>query len=81
MQDRPDDFRDSFYFRAIRTRIGAALQAQYDLEKPLPDRISDLLSKLDQADAAHSAGNEAGRRRADDVGSGADVRKTQGDTR
>jgi hypothetical protein len=74
MQDRPDDFRDSFYFRAIRTRIGAALQAQYDLEKPLPDRISDLLSKLDQADASRSAGNEAGRR-------GADVRKTQGDTR
>lgn len=52
MQDRSDDFRDSFYYRAIRTRIGAALQVQYDLAKPLPDRISDLLSKLDQADAA-----------------------------
>jgi hypothetical protein len=73
MQDRPDDFRDSFYYRAIRTRIGAALEAQYDLAKPLPDRISDLLVRLDQSDAdrAAAAGQRvagADARRADDLG-------------
>jgi hypothetical protein len=61
MQDRPDDFTDSFYYRAIRTRIGAALQAQYDLAKPLPDRISDLLAKLDQTDVARADGRASER--------------------
>jgi hypothetical protein len=41
-----DDFRDSFYYRAIRTRIGAALRAQYDLSQPLPARITALLALL-----------------------------------
>jgi hypothetical protein len=73
MQDRPDDFRDSFYYRAIRTRIGAALGAQYDLAKPLPDRINDLLARLDQADTdrAGAAGQRvagAAARCADDLG-------------
>jgi hypothetical protein len=45
MSDR-DDFRDSFYYRAIRTRIGAALRAQFDVSQPLPDRITALLTLL-----------------------------------
>ena len=48
MSDRDDDFRDSFYYRAIRTRIGAALRAQFDLSQPLPDRITALLARLDK---------------------------------
>ena len=46
MSDRDDDFRDSFYYRAIRTRLGAALRAQFDLSQPLPDRITALLTLL-----------------------------------
>jgi hypothetical protein len=48
MAVRDDDFRDSFYYRAIRTRIGAALRAQFDLSQPLPDRITALLTRLGQ---------------------------------
>jgi hypothetical protein len=46
MSDRDDEFKDSFYYRAIRTRIGAALRAQFDLSQPLPDRITSLLTLL-----------------------------------
>jgi hypothetical protein len=46
MSDRDDDFKDSFYYRAIRTRIGAALRAQFDMSQPLPDRITALLAML-----------------------------------
>jgi hypothetical protein len=46
MSDRDDEFRDSFYYRAIRTRIGAALRAQFDVSQPLPDRITALLTLL-----------------------------------
>jgi hypothetical protein len=28
--------RDSFYYRAIRTKLGDALRAQYDLKEPQP---------------------------------------------
>jgi hypothetical protein len=51
MSDRDDEFRDSFYYRAIRTRIGAALRAQFDLSQPLPDRINALLTRLGKDDA------------------------------
>jgi hypothetical protein len=50
MSDRDDEFRDSFYYRAIRTRIGAALRAQFDLSQPLPDRITALLTRLGMDD-------------------------------
>ena len=51
MSDRDEDFRDSYYYRAIRTRIGAALRAQLDMSQPLPDRISALLTMLGREDA------------------------------
>jgi len=51
MSDRDDDFRDSYYYRAIRTRIGAALRAQFDLSQPLPDRITALLTLLGKENA------------------------------
>jgi hypothetical protein len=46
MSDRDDEFRDSFYYRAIRTRLGAALRAQFGVSQPLPDRITALLTLL-----------------------------------
>jgi hypothetical protein len=52
MSDRDDEFRDSFYYRAIRTRIGAALRAQFDVSQPLPDRITALLTLLGKDNGA-----------------------------
>jgi hypothetical protein len=46
--DRPDDFSDSFYFRAIRTRIGQALRTLLVPTEPSPERFSELLHALDQ---------------------------------
>jgi hypothetical protein len=40
--------RDSFYYRAIRTKLGDALRAQYDLSKPLPQPLTEALLNLDQ---------------------------------
>jgi hypothetical protein len=44
---RSDDFSDSFRYRAIRTRIGDALRAQYDVSEPLPRTLLTLLMQLD----------------------------------
>jgi hypothetical protein len=59
MQDRPDDYKDSFYYRAIRTQIGSALRGQYDLSKPLPNRLTALLDQLRQYESADTAGDRA----------------------
>jgi hypothetical protein len=45
--ERSDDFSDSFRYRAIRTRIGDALRAQYDVSEPLPRTLLTLLMQLD----------------------------------
>ncbi len=45
-----DDFSDSFYYRAIRTKIGEALRSQLLAKEPPPERVLDLLQQLDQAD-------------------------------
>jgi hypothetical protein len=45
--ERSDDFSDSFRYRAIRTRIGDALRAQYDVSEPLPRTFLTLLMQLD----------------------------------
>jgi hypothetical protein len=59
MADRDDEFRDCFYYRAIRTRIGAALRAQFDMSQPLPDRITALLTLLGkEADPAEPSETE-----------------------
>jgi hypothetical protein len=39
--------QDSFYC-AIRTKVGDALRAQYDLSEPLPEPLTKALLKLDQ---------------------------------
>jgi hypothetical protein len=43
MQDR-----DSFYYREIRTKIGDALRAQYDVKEPLPEPLTKILLELDR---------------------------------
>jgi hypothetical protein len=40
--------QDSFYHRAIRTKVGNALREQYDLSEPLPEPLTKALLKLDQ---------------------------------
>jgi hypothetical protein len=60
MFDRNDDFRDSFYYRAIRTRIGAALRAQFDMSQPLPERITALLTRLGKDASAEPVDAERG---------------------
>jgi hypothetical protein len=60
MSDRDDEFRDSFYYRAIRTRIGAALKAQFDLSQPMPERITALLTLLGKETRAEPADAERG---------------------
>jgi hypothetical protein len=39
---------DSFYYRAIRTRIGVALRSQLVPTEPTPERFLKLLLALDQ---------------------------------
>ena len=72
MPDHHDEFRDSFYYRAIRTRIGAALRAQFDVSQPLPDRITALLSLLGKGDSASAEPMD---------GKGATGREPAGETR
>jgi hypothetical protein len=45
--ERSDDFSDSFRYRAIRTRIGDVLRAQYDVSEPLHRTFLTLLMQLD----------------------------------
>jgi hypothetical protein len=47
MPDENDVWNTTFYHRAIRTKIGEALSVDYDLSKPLPNRVRTLLEKLD----------------------------------
>jgi len=42
-----DDFSDSFYYRAIRTKIGEALRSGLEPTPP-PKRLVDLLQALDR---------------------------------
>ena len=37
-----DGFSDSFYYRAIRTKIGEALRSQLMPMEPPPERLLDL---------------------------------------
>jgi len=52
-----DDFSDSFYYRAIRTKIEEALRGQLVPKEPPPEKLLDLLHALDvpQVDAGEPA--------------------------
>jgi hypothetical protein len=40
--------RDSFYYPAIRTKVGNERKAQYDLSQPLPEPLAKALRELDE---------------------------------
>jgi hypothetical protein len=46
----PDDVKDSFYLRAMRTGIGVALREHYAANEPLTERLAKLLKELDEAE-------------------------------
>jgi hypothetical protein len=46
-EERPDDFSDSFYYRAMRTAIAGALRDQLAPTEPPPERQSNALKALD----------------------------------
>ena len=57
-----DDFSDSFYYRAIRTKIGEVLRGRFEPTEPPPKRLMDLLHALHgpQVDASDPAGELQG---------------------
>jgi hypothetical protein len=38
----------SFCERTVQTAVGRAIAGQFDLAEPLPDKLSELLQRLDQ---------------------------------
>jgi hypothetical protein len=54
MQDQ-----DSFYYRAIRTKLGELARTQYDLKEPLPETPTKALFELYEKErvAASGTGN------------------------
>ena len=56
--DRPDDFADSYYYRAIRTGIGRALRHEFRVREPPTDRIKKLLLELDEQSGGASRGGK-----------------------
>jgi hypothetical protein len=53
MQDR-----NSFYYRAIRTKLGNAVRAQHDLNDPLPNTLKKPLSELGRQEGVATGGKE-----------------------
>ena len=45
-----NDVKDSFYLRAMRTGIGAALRERCAVAEPLTERLAELLKELDTAE-------------------------------
>ena len=56
MEDERSPWEKTFYHRAIQTRIGEVLRAQYDQKhKPLPHRFLTLVMQLDEQQNADAA--------------------------
>ncbi len=49
-EKRDDDLKDSFYMYIMRHGIGAGLRSQYAPGGQMPDRLNELIEKID-ADA------------------------------
>jgi hypothetical protein len=60
-EERPDDFSDSFYYRAMRTAIAGALRDQLAPTEPPPERQSNALKALDGPNSGDAGGNDAER--------------------
>jgi hypothetical protein len=54
MQDR-----DSFYYRAIRTKLSGASRAQHDLNDPRPGILRKPLSELGRQEGIATSGKES----------------------
>ena len=50
MSKDDEDLKDSFYLYIMRNSIGAGLKSQYSTNGPMPDRITELLQELDEAE-------------------------------
>jgi hypothetical protein len=59
MQTKGDPWNETFYLRAIQTKIGQSMRAQYDLTQPLPHRLLTLLMQLDEPPSAKHAATKA----------------------
>jgi hypothetical protein len=58
MQDQ-----DSFYYRAIRTKLGDAPRTHYDLDDPLPQTPTKALFELYEQERVAASGSENPRTR------------------
>jgi hypothetical protein len=47
MHAKRDDLKDSFYLYIMRNSIGTGLRSQYAPNGQMPDRLAELLKKLD----------------------------------
>jgi hypothetical protein len=55
MSEQLADFSDTFYYRAIRTRIGERLRTLFVPTEPPPKRLLELLHALDQPKGSDSS--------------------------
>ena len=60
MEHQPDDFRDSFYYRAIRTKLGQALRNYHPVTEPMPERLAQLLRELEARMTREGGGTQGG---------------------
>jgi hypothetical protein len=49
---------ENLFYSAIRAKIGDGLKAQYDLNEPLPERLTRALLALDVREVVAAGGNE-----------------------
>jgi hypothetical protein len=49
MHAKRDDLKDSFYLYIMRNSIGTGLRSQYAPNGQMPDRLAELLKKLNSA--------------------------------
>jgi hypothetical protein len=69
MHAKRDDLKDSFYLYIMRNSIGTGLRSQYAPNGQMPDRLAELLKKLNSAknhgvEAASRRGGTSGKDKA-----------------
>jgi hypothetical protein len=47
--ENPDDWKQSYYQRLVRTQLAEVLMRQLPRQGQLPDRLTELLRELDEA--------------------------------
>jgi hypothetical protein len=60
MSKRDEDLKDSFYLYIMRNSIGAGLKSHYSTNGRMPDRITELLQELDEAEDHRAQDQPAG---------------------